>query len=70
MSTIKSFNDFRKDIRYKIEEIFAEEQSVIAITSDNNELQDIVESYDENFSKPYIDILNQEIDSFKNKHTR
>lgn len=70
MSAIKSFNDFRKEVKEKIQEIYQEEQSVLAIEVSHSELQDLVEQYDEDFSKPYLDILGEEVDLFKQKHNR
>lgn len=69
LSIAKTFADFRKDIRQKIEEIYEEQESVSAIEIDNSELQDLVESYDEDFSKPYLNILKEEVEIFKNQNS-
>jgi uncharacterized protein Veg len=69
LSIAKAFTDFRRDVRQKIEQIYEEQESLSAIEIDNEELQDLVESYDEDFSKPYLDILTEEIEIFKNQNS-
>jgi predicted lactoylglutathione lyase len=69
MSHIISFTEFRREIKQKIIDIYKEEESLIAITQDNEQLQDVIEKYDEDFSKPFVEIVQQEIDSFLNNTT-
>lgn len=59
-------NSFRREVKEKLNEIYAREQSLLAISTDDSELQDLLESYDEDFSQPYIDILYEEVNNFKN----
>ena len=61
------FTEFRKEIKDKLEEIYNQEGSMIPIEIDNPQIQDIIEMYDENFSKPYIDIAIEEVYNFKNR---
>lgn len=64
--TSYTLDRFRKEIRSKIEQIYQEEESLHSIYFERDEFQDIVEEYDENFSKPYLDIVEEEISKFKN----
>ena len=59
-------NSFRIEVKEKLNEIYAREQSLLAISTDDSELQDLLESYDEDFSQPYIDVLYEEVNNFKN----
>lgn len=59
-------NSFRGEVKEKLNEIYAREQSLLAISTDDSELQDLLESYDEDFSQPYIDVLYEEVNNFKN----
>lgn len=62
------FSAFRKEVKEKIQQIYEEEESVLAIEVNHIQLQDLVEQYDENFSKPYLDILSEEVDLFKQQY--
>lgn len=69
MSVLKqrsSLNSFRVEVKEKLNEIYAREESLLAITTEDSELQDLLESYDEDFSQPYVDILYEEVNNFKN----
>lgn len=61
-----SFNNFRKEVKQKINEIYAEERTLFAINTDNPELQEIIGYYDEDYSNIYIEMLEEEINNFKN----
>lgn len=63
---VATLNQFRKDVKEKINEIYAVEKSVLAIHEDNLELQDLIELYDEDFPQVYIDIVHEEVFNFKN----
>lgn len=61
-----NFNNFRKEVKQKINEIYAEERTLFAINTDNPELQEIIGYYDEDYSNVYIEMLEEEINNFKN----
>lgn len=61
-----NFNNFRKEVKEKINEIYAEERTLFAINTDNPELQEIIGYYDEDYSNIYIEMLEEEINNFKN----
>lgn len=62
------FSAFRKEVKEKIQQIYEEEELALAIEVNHIQLQDLVEQYDENFSKPYLDILSEEVDLFKQQY--
>lgn len=63
---VATLNQFRRDVKEKINEIYSIEKSVLAIHEDNIELQDLIEAYDENFPQVCIDIVHEEVFNFKN----
>lgn len=63
-------NRFRKEVREKMEELYVEEQSLHAVYKEQPDLIEIVEYYDEDCSEYFLNMLEEEVNQFKNNNKR